>query len=228
NRNKKEEILKLLTLSEKCNNILSQNSICLLRVHNLTIVTKINAIDWNNFPKEKYKRYQPKNRVCHTHKYSSLGTINLYPDSNTVDIHLLPFYIVYDVCKRVCPPTNLPLEELYDTVLFHKFWQARETLAADNIYISDIYTILDCSKAIMNDPLASIAVKLGFKYKSRLHDLDQSVKPVPEYEVHGIDSIKKIKIVLGLRKYCMENNITEVDLDEHLAKYPINKPLLST
>ena len=209
NRNKSKEIIDFVAIVQNCNYFLNQKDLCLVRIHDQVLHTQVIAIDWNNFPKEKAKRYQPKNRVCYPLKYE-IATVNLNANSDTADINLHPYYVVYDICKRVCPPTDLPLEQVYHFTTFNKFNTIKENLQADSVYLETNYKIVDIHTAILNDPLASIAVKLGYKNKN----LDQSVNPVPEYEIQGIESVEQIQSVLNLRKFCIEHKLDELELSK--------------
>ena len=207
NKNKSREIFDLLDMFDKCTSILKDKSVALVRVHNLLLHVDSIKICASKFPKEKYHKYYPANRMCSSCYYDGFGSVNLHIDSGTANIHLDPFYIHYNVCEGRTPH-HLSLEETYDAAIFSKYESLRAKLITEGICLFDTFKVIELSAAIINDPFASFCVRQGYKDKN----IDTSLWPVPEYEEHGLDAMQKIESVLRLRKYCIAKNMSEFQL----------------
>ncbi|VVB83627.1 Uncharacterised protein [uncultured archaeon] len=207
NRNKRNTINSLMAIWKKCKQAILDNLKSIIRIHDVEAYAKAN-VEINYFREQFSKPYFPNNRVCRSRNIEGIGSAELTLGklnefNSSVQIFIHPFYLVVDI--------NIEKEELDSLIsneLRRRYRFIKEELAKEGVILSDNYGLSEGALAINDDYFSQIAIRNAIKIKN---ELDESNYGIPEFEAHK-DSINAIWTILQLRKFCIENKITEYDL----------------
>ena len=185
NQKKKEELKNIKEVYQKCNFILENPNLYLLRIHDFSFYTYCSNIDKKDYTKDKYKEVKAPKLSFHCIK-CDLAHINYYPTNETILVYLKPFYIPY---HKGSPEGIEPL--LYYE-LFRRYNQIEEFLENKGISLGGGARIIFGSIALPNYDLANEAIKARIKTKN----VDESIPGIPEIERHKHNSPKEIEKLL--------------------------------
>lgn len=207
NRHKKKEILSLLAMWKKVKQGVLDKNKTIVRIHGYIIYSKAKV---GKYPRDKYKKHFPKNRICTLRKIGGLAKINIdinkSKEITPIQIFLEPFYLILEI--------NLSDKEFLEKInrqVTNRYSYIKDILEEENIFIKDDYEVESKGCAIMDDWIAQKALKYSIKLKD---EIDSSVG-VPEYEIHSKEEIENIWNIIELRRFCIKNRIKEFELGRH-------------
>ena len=174
-KSKRKEITELLTLYQKWDSLIQDNTKEILRIHGYRLLTNCKVDD---YPEYKFRNHNPNHRKVIS-RDCNVGTvsIDLKPigEETTCRIGIDSFFLVMDVKSKV---EDVTMEIDNEVTRRHDY--IKNHLECYEIYLSGDYEVIPSGVAFVDDKVTRLAIKEGIWIKDRI---DKSVS-WGEYEVH--------------------------------------------
>jgi len=208
NRNKSNEVIRVLTLFERCKSAILNQSQTLLNVHGIQITAS--AYVPKDYEREGLHPYFTLYRKG-VSIYLPQATVNIIISeidsaANTAQVLLQPFYLVLETKDA----SNAEyLERVVRNEVYAIYESLRASITRWKIDLTEIKEISDYSLAIQDDWLPRLAIKSG-QNKLFYPFIDDSRKTGNgEFEFTGEKAFQVISSSIALRMLCADKNLSE-------------------